>query len=89
MLPANVAVPGPPGLAASSSAEFAAQALLEFVISGDLTAVGAKSGARRLVARALCRLALTGAEVVAALQAILLEDAMQQVRGSSTPNLSI
>ena len=54
--------------------------MLEFLVSGDRSAASTRVAARRLVGRALCRLALTGAEVVATLQAVLLEDALQQVR---------
>ncbi len=54
--------------------------MLQFLVGGDPSAADSRMAVRRLVGRALCRLALTGAEVVATLQAVLLEDAMQQVR---------
>ena len=52
---------------------------MEFLASGDGSSADAREAARRLVGRALCRLALTGAEVIATLQSLLWEDAMRQV----------
>ena len=54
--------------------------MLEFLAGDDLSAADPRAAARRLVARALCRFARRGAETVATLRAILLEDARKQVR---------
>ncbi len=56
------------------------QVMLEFLVGGDWSAADARTAAQRLVGRTLCRLALTGVEAVATLQAVLLDDVMQQVR---------
>jgi hypothetical protein len=54
--------------------------MLEFLAGGDTAGVDARTAAH--VARAICRLALTGSETVAALQAVLLEDAGREVRAT-------
>ena len=54
--------------------------MLEFLAGGDAAGADFRAAAAH-VARAICRLALTGNETAAALQAVLLEDADREVRG--------